>query len=70
MSVKSAAPHAAKAAVQVKHEGNPFRRLFDRLRAKGRSYNHAIGAVCRKLVQVIYGVLKSQTAFHYSPSTA
>jgi len=62
--------NAAKAAVKVKHEGNPFRRLFDRLRAKGRTYSHAIGAVCRKLVQVIYGVLKSKTAFHYSASTA
>ena len=62
--------NAAKAAVKVKHEGNPFRHLFDRLIAKGRTYNHAIGAVCRKLVQVIYGVLKSQTAFRYPTSTA
>jgi transposase len=62
--------NAAKAAVMVKHEGNPFRQLFDRLLAKGRTYNHAIGAVCRKLVQVIYGVLKSQTPFRYSSSTA
>lgn len=62
--------NAAKAAVMVKHEGNPFRQLFDRLLAKGRTYNHAIGAVCRKLVQVIYGVLKSQTPFHFSTSTA
>ena len=62
--------NAAKAAVKVKHPANPFRQLFDRLRAKGRTYNHAIGAVCRKLVQVIYGVLKSQTPFHYSDSTA
>lgn len=58
--------NAAKAAVMVKHAGNPFRQLFDRLRAKGRSYNHAIGAVCRKLVQVIYGVLKSKTTFRFS----
>jgi len=62
--------NAAKAAVMVKHPANPFRLLFDRLLAKGRSYNHAIGAVCRKLVQVIYGVLKSQTPFHYTASTA
>jgi len=62
--------NAAKAAVTAKHEGNPFRRLFDRLRAKGRTYNYAIGAVCRKLVQVIYGVLKSQTPFQYQTSTA
>jgi transposase len=57
--------NAAKAAVIVKHEGNPFRKLMERLRAKGRSYNYAIGAVCRKLVQVIYGVLKSQTSFQF-----
>jgi transposase len=58
--------NAAKAAVIVKHEGNPFRKLMDRLLAKGRTYNHAIGAVCRKLVQVIYGVLKSQTTFQFA----
>jgi transposase len=62
--------NAAKAAVIVKRAGNPFRQLFDRLLAKGRSYNYAIGAVCRKLVQVIYGVLKSQTQFHFADSTA
>lgn len=62
--------NAAKAAVKVKHPANPFRQLFDRLRAKGRTYNHAIGAVCRKLVQVIYGVLKSQTPFQYTDSNA
>ena len=61
--------NAAKAAVIVKHQGNPFRSLFDRLIAKGRTYNHAIGAVCRKLVQVIYGVLKSQTTFQFATST-
>lgn len=57
--------NAAKAAVIVKHEGNPFRQLLERLRAKGRGYNYAIGDVCRKLVQVIYGVLKSQTTFQF-----
>lgn len=62
--------NAAKAAIIVKHPANPFRLLFERLIAKGRTYNHAIGAVCRKLVQVIYGVLKSQTPFHYTPTTA
>ena len=61
--------NAAKAAVNVKHQGNPFRLLFDRLRAKGKTYNHAIGAVCRKLVQVIYGVLKSQTTFQFAAAT-
>lgn len=55
--------NAAKAAVIVKHDVNPFRQLKDRLMAKGKSYNCAIGAVCRKLVQVIYGVLKSQTPY-------
>jgi transposase len=61
--------NAAKAAVIVKHPDNPFRKLFDRLLAKGRTYNHAIGAVCRKLVQVIYGVLKSQTPFQFPVPT-
>lgn len=60
--------NAAKAAVRVKHPANPFRLLMERLMAKGRSYNHAIGAVCRKLVQVIYGVLKTQTAFQFPTS--
>lgn len=58
----------AKAAVRARHPQNPFRRLFDRLRAKGKSYATAIGAVVRKLVQTIYGVLKTQTPFHY-PTT-
>jgi transposase len=57
--------NAAKAAIRVKHPHNPFRALFDRLVAKGKSQAAAIGAVCRKLVQVIYGVLKSQTPFQY-----
>lgn len=61
--------NAAKAAVRVKHPGNPFRQLFDRLRNKGKAYSYAIAAVCRKLVQVIYGVLKSQTPFQFA-STA
>jgi transposase len=61
--------NAAKAAIRVKHPQNPFRLLFDRLVAKGKSQATAIGAVCRKLVQVIYGVLKSQIPFHY-PSPA
>jgi transposase len=57
--------NAAKAAVRVKHPHNPFRILFDRLIAKGKSAAYAYGAVCRKLVQVIYGVLKSQTPFQF-----
>jgi len=58
--------NAAKAAVRVKHPHNPFRQLFDRLVAKGKSKPSAYGAVSRKLVQVIYGVLKSQTPFQYA----
>ena len=57
--------NAAKAAARVKHAGNPFRALYDRLKAKGKSAAAAFGAVCRKLVQVIYGVLKSQTPFQF-----
>lgn len=61
--------NAAKAAVRVKHAGNPFRQLFDRLTTKKKGYAYAIAAVCRKLVQVIYGVLKSKTSFKFA-STA
>jgi hypothetical protein len=57
--------NAAKAAIRVKHPQNPFRALFDRLVSKGKSQAAAIGAVSRKLVQVIYGVLHSQTPFQY-----
>lgn len=57
--------NCAKAAVWHKHPRNPFKLLFDRLRAKGKSYAAAIGAVVRKLVQTIYGVLKTQTPFRY-----
>lgn len=61
--------NAAKAAVIVKHPDNPFRKLLERLMAKGRTYNYAIGAVCRKLVQVIYGVLKTQTPYQFPTPT-
>jgi len=61
--------NAAKAAVRVAHPQNPFRALFDRLVAKGKSQPAAYGAVCRKLVQVVFGVLKSQTPFQF-PLTA
>ena len=57
--------NAAKAAVLTHDPRNPFRALFDRLVAKGKSPSSAYGAVCRKLVQVIYGVLKSQKLFEY-----
>jgi transposase len=57
--------NCAKAAVWHKHPLNPFRALFDRLRAKGKSYGAAIGAVVRKLVQTIYGVLKNRSPFRY-----
>lgn len=57
--------NAAKAAVRVKHEQNPFRILHDRLVAKGKAPAAAYGAVCRKLVQVVFGVLRSQTPFHF-----
>jgi error-prone DNA polymerase len=61
--------NAARAAVRHKHPQNPFRLLFDRLTAKHKSYPCAIGAVVRKLVQTIYGVLKTQTAFHFPNPT-
>ncbi|MCE9524825.1 MAG: IS110 family transposase [Planctomycetales bacterium] len=57
--------NAAKAAVLTHDPRNPFRALFDRLVAKGKSQSSAYGAVGRKLVQVIYGVLKSQKLFEY-----
>jgi transposase len=62
--------NAAKAAVRVKHPANPFRTLYDRLIAKGKCATAAYGAVCRKLVQVIYGVLKSQTPFQFPVPTS
>ena len=60
--------NAARAAVIHKHPLNPFRALFDRLIAKGKLYGQAIGAVVRKLVQTVYGVLKSQTPFYFPQS--
>ena len=52
--------NAAKSA--ARH--NPVcRELFDRLVEKGKSEPAAYGAVARKLVQIIYGVLKSRTPF-------
>lgn len=61
--------NAARAAVRVQHDGNPFRALYERLIAKHKSPPAAYAAVCRKLVQVIYGVLKSQKPFEYATSS-
>jgi transposase len=57
--------NAAKAAVRVKHPANPFRALYERMVSKGKCAAAAYGAVCRKLVQVVYGVLKSQKPFQF-----
>jgi transposase len=62
--------NAAKAAVLAKHPANPFRALQQRLMAKGHPYNYAIAAVCRKLVQVIYGVLRSKTPYQFPTANA
>lgn len=61
--------NCAKAAIWHKHPQNPFRALYDRLITKGKPYASAIGAVMRKLVQTIYGVLKTQTPFKYPSPT-
>lgn len=59
--------NAAKCA--ARH--NPVcRELFERLIARGKSAPAAYGAVARKLVQIIYGVLKSLTKFNPLPKTA
>jgi transposase len=56
--------NAAKSA--ARH--NPVcRDLFERLIAKGKKAPAAYGAVARKLVQIIYGVLKTLTRFNPSP---
>lgn len=44
---------------------NPVcRALFERLIAKGKHAVQAYGAVCRKLVQIIFGILKNKTPFN------
>jgi transposase len=59
--------NAAKSA--ARH--NPIcRQLFERMIAKGKTAPSAYGAVARKLVQIIYGVLKTLTKFNPSPNTA
>jgi len=56
--------NAAKSA--ARH--NPVcKELFDRLVAKGKTEPAAYGAVARKLVQSIYGVLKNKTMFQIQP---
>jgi transposase len=56
--------NAAKSA--ARH--NPVcRDLFERLIANGKSAPSAYGAVARKLVQIIYGALKTLTKFNPSP---
>lgn len=52
--------NAAKSAARF----NPVcRQLFERLRAAGHKVPACFGAVARKLLQIIYGVLKRQTPF-------
>lgn len=46
------------------------RELFERLIAKGKSAPAAYGAVARKLVQIMFGVLKSLTKFDPNLKTA
>lgn len=59
--------NAAKSA--ARH--NPVcRELFERLVARGKTAAAAYGAVARKLVQIIYGVLRTLTRFNPSPKTA
>lgn len=56
--------NAAKSA--ARH--NPVcKELFDRLVDKGKTEPAAYGAVARKLVQIIYGVLKNKTMFQIQP---
>ena len=58
--------NAAKSAARC----NPAcRELFERKVAEGKSKPSAYGAVCRKLVQIMYGVLKSKSLFTYDPQT-
>lgn len=58
--VRHALWNAAKTAARF----NPVcKELFERLIAKGKTAPSAYGAVARKLVQLIYGVLKSKTIF-------
>lgn len=56
--------NAAKSA--ARH--NPVcKELFDRLVVRGKTEPAAYGAVARKLVQIIYGVLKNKTMFQIQP---
>lgn len=50
------------AVVAIRH--NPdVRDLYERLRARGKSKMSALGAAMRKLVHIMYGVLKHQTPY-------
>ena len=44
--------------------------LFDRLRAKGKKEPACYGAVARKLLHLVYGVLKHQKPFTFPPQIA
>lgn len=51
-------------AARVAARFNPVcRQLFERLRSAGRAVPACYGAVARKLLQIIYGVLKNQRPF-------
>jgi transposase len=42
---------------------SPFKELYDRLRAKGRSYKQAINAVRHKMVRVLYACLEKDVIY-------
>lgn len=55
------------ALVAIRH--NPtLKRFYESLLARGKAKMVAIGAVMRRLLHIVYGVLKNETEFSTKPN--
>jgi transposase len=50
-------------AISVMTHSMEFKQFAQRLAARGKSYGVILGAVMRKLIHIIYGVVKHKTAY-------
>ncbi|MCY1248064.1 hypothetical protein D9M72_614530 [compost metagenome] len=55
-------------AIVAKRYNPTVRALYERLLARGKAKKSALGAAMRKLLQIAYGVLKTQTQYQPQPT--
>lgn len=63
-ALKAAIHQGAKNLIRKQCEGSPFKALYDRLRAKGRTYRQAINAVRNKMITVLYACLEKDELYN------